>query len=83
MPRGALRFAKSFELLHLWVAAELRISWSSCKFFFERFSLVIDTGMARVRLTVKDISEGAGSGEEKDHISEEKDLSNVDADLPN
>jgi len=36
--------------------------------------------MARVRLTVKDISEGAGSGEEKDHVSEEKDLSNVDAD---
>ena len=52
-------------------------------FFFERFSLVIDKGMAHVRLTVKDISKGAGSGEEKDHVSEEKDLSNVDADLPN
>ena len=38
-------------------------------------------GMARVRLTAKDVSEGAGSGEERDHISsKEEDLSNVDAD---
>ena len=38
-------------------------------------------GMARVRLTAKDVSEGAGSGEERDHLSEgEEDLSNVEAD---
>ena len=39
------------------------------------------TGMARVRLIAKDISEGAGSSEERDHLSEgEKDLANIDAD---
>ena len=39
-------------------------------------------GMALVRLTAKDVSEGVGSGAERDHISsKEEDLSNVDADL--
>ena len=38
--------------------------------------------MARIRLTAKDASEGAGLGEERDHLSEgEEDLSNVDVDL--
>ena len=37
--------------------------------------------MARVRLTAKGISEGAGSTEERDHMSEiEEDLADVDAD---
>jgi len=38
-------------------------------------------GMARVRITAKDITEGASLSEERDHLSEgEEDLSNVDAD---
>ena len=37
--------------------------------------------MARVKITAKEISEGASSPEEKDHLSgHEEDLSNVDAD---
>ena len=37
--------------------------------------------MARLRITAKDITEGASLSEEKDHLSEyEEDLSNVDAD---
>ena len=37
--------------------------------------------MARVKITAKEISEGASSPEEKDHLSgDEEDLSNVDAD---
>ena len=39
------------------------------------------TGMARVRIKAKDITEGAGLSEKKDHLSEwGEDLSNVDAD---
>ena len=34
-----------------------------------------------MRITAKDVTEGAGSSEERDHLSEGKeDLSNVDAD---
>ena len=37
--------------------------------------------MTRVRITTKEITEGASLSEEKDHLSEyEEDLSNVDAD---
>ena len=33
-----------------------------------------------MKLTSKDISEGAGSSEERDHLSDREDLSNVEAD---
>jgi len=37
--------------------------------------------MARVKIMAKEITEGAGVSEEKDHLSgDEEDLSNVDAD---
>ena len=36
--------------------------------------------MARVKITAKDVTEGAGSSEERDHLSDGEDLSNVEAD---
>ena len=36
--------------------------------------------MARVRITAKDITEGASLSEERDHLSDGEDLSNMEAD---
>ena len=60
---------------------DLDISCSFCVFFYELFYCCALAGMARVRITAKDITEGASLFEERDHLSEgEEDLSNVDAD---
>ena len=79
--------ALSFLLLQLGFVlrelGDLRIVCTICKSFFFDFSklLCVLTGMACVKITAKEISEGASSPEEKDHFSGDKeDLSNVDAD---
>ena len=69
-------------LPHLWPVTELRVFAVFVSFFYLMIRTCDFAGMARIRLTAKDASEGAGSGEERDHLSEgEEDLSNVDADL--
>ena len=49
-------------------------------FFYKLFYCCALARKARVRITAKDITEGASLSEERDHLSEgEEDLSNVEA----
>ena len=57
---------------------DLCIVCTACKFFLRLLCSL--AGMSRVKITAKDITEGAGSFEERDHLSNGEDLSNVEAD---